>query len=56
MNRNVFYLFILSGICFLFSGCLLFDIPMQLIQTVAGVVGTVVDIVSKLPMPPPGVF
>ena len=56
MNRGLFHWFIIAGICFSLSGCLLFDLPMQIIKTALGVVGMVADIASKLPMPPPGVF
>ena len=56
MKRRLFYFLIFVTFSLFLNGCLLLDIPMQIIKTALGVVGVVADIVNKLPKPPPGVF
>jgi hypothetical protein len=47
---------ILLGICMTQSGCALLALPFTLLNGLFGLLGQAANIISKMPMPPPGVF
>ena len=47
--KKIILVIVLIVICFSASGCALLNIPLRLLSTV-------INIVNKLPKPPPGVF
>ena len=47
-------------VCFSLNGCMLLDAPLRLVNALVGttfnIVGGALNLIQKLPTPPPGVF
>lgn len=39
-----------------FSGCAILEIPVKVVEGTFGILGQLLKVIQKLPMPPPGVF
>lgn len=49
------------GVCafiliFSLSGCAILEIPVKVVEGTFGILGQLLKLIQKLPMPPPGVF
>ncbi|MBN2120599.1 MAG: hypothetical protein JW734_06060 [Candidatus Omnitrophica bacterium] len=56
MNKKQIKLFLIMGICLFLNGCFLLSLPYQILNATLSIVGKVLEVAGKLPMPPPGVF
>ena len=43
-------------ICLVINGCSVLSLPFQIVGSVFELIGKVLDVAKKVPMPPPGVF